>query len=93
MTPKEKAVELYEGFINYSQQCINDEIITQFNLENPAYKGSKFVALMGFSKKYNAKKCALIAVDYLIKEQTMWQNGEVNPILYWQEVKQEIEKL
>jgi hypothetical protein len=40
-----------------------------------------------------AKQCALIAVDELIIEQTMWQNGEVNPILYWQEVKTEIEKL
>jgi hypothetical protein len=40
-----------------------------------------------------AKQCALIAVNELIKEQTMWQNGEVNPVLYWQEVKIEIEKL
>lgn len=39
------------------------------------------------------KQCALIAVDELIKEQTMWQNGEPNPVLYWQQVKQEIEKL
>ena len=43
--------------------------------------------------KVIAKHCALIAVNELIKEQTMWQNGEVNPILYWQEVKTEIEKL
>lgn len=40
-----------------------------------------------------AKECALIAVDYLINEQTMWQNGEPYPVLYWQEVKQEIIKL
>ena len=40
-----------------------------------------------------AKHCALIAVDELVKEQTMWQNGEPNPILYWQEVKKEINKL
>lgn len=40
-----------------------------------------------------AKQCALIALDELIKEQTMWQNGEVNPVLYWQQVKIEIEKL
>ena len=37
-----------------------------------------------------AKQCALIAVDELIDEQTSWQNGQVNPVLYWQEVKQEI---
>lgn len=42
---------------------------------------------------YRSKQCALIAVDELIKEQTMWQNGEPNPVLYWQEVKQEIEAL
>ena len=40
-----------------------------------------------------ARICALIAVDELIDEQTSWQNGQVNPVLYWQEVKQEIEKL
>ena len=67
MTPKEKAEKLVDKFINYSQQCINDKIINQFNLENPAYKGSKFLALMRFSEKYNAKQCALIAVDEIIK--------------------------
>jgi len=40
-----------------------------------------------------SKQCALIAVEELIKEQTMWQNGQENPVLYWQEVKQEIENL
>ena len=39
------------------------------------------------------KQCVLIAVDELIDEQTSWQNGQVNPVLYWQEVKQEIENL
>lgn len=42
---------------------------------------------------YAAKKCAIIAVDELIKEQTMWQNGETDPVLFWQSVKSEIEKL
>lgn len=42
---------------------------------------------------FTAKKCALIAVEELIKEQTMWQNGQPNPVLYWQKVKQEIIKL
>jgi hypothetical protein len=40
-----------------------------------------------------AKQCALITIDKLIKEQTMWQNGEINPILYWQDVKKEINNL
>jgi len=39
------------------------------------------------------KQCALIAVDELIDEQTVWQNGQVNPVLYWQQVRTEIEKL
>ena len=44
-----------------------------------------------------AKQCALIAVDEISKESTLFEYG--NPILvdkrlfYWQEVKQEIEKL
>lgn len=36
---------------------------------------------------YNAKQCALIAVDYIR------DNCEWNQHLYWLEVKQEIEKL
>jgi hypothetical protein len=40
-----------------------------------------------------AKECALIACEYLIKEQTMWQNGQPKPVLFWQEVKEEIENL
>lgn len=43
--------------------------------------------------KLVAKNCAVYLVDELIKEQTMWQNGEVNPVLYWQEVKQEINQI
>jgi len=39
------------------------------------------------------KKCALIAVEELIKEQTMWQNGDPNPVLFWQEVEKEIKEL
>lgn len=84
---KEKAKELVNKFINYSQQCINDEIINQFNLENPAYKGSKFSALMRFSEKYNAKQCALIAVDELIKQVSH------SDVCYWKEVKNEINLL
>jgi len=37
-----------------------------------------------------AKKCALIAVDEIIKV----LNSDINPLVnYWYEVKQEIEKL
>ena len=43
----------------------------------------------------NAKQCALIAVDDIIKEtklhdKTIYQHGRT---FYWQEVKQEIEKI
>jgi len=76
MTPKEKAIELADKFY---QTTPNESWINQ---------------PIGLKKEYKAweqsKQCALIAVDELIKEQTMWQNGEVNPVLYWQEVKQEI---
>ena len=97
MTPKVKAEELFNKFINYSQQCINDEIINQFNLENPTYKGSKFVAMMRFSEKYNAKQCALIAINELI-EFTQYCSEFGGEILgdtkeYWEIVKQEIENL
>jgi len=67
----------------------------------PKEKANELV--MTYSKKSNNlkqrtdwnydKQCALIAVEELIKEQTMWQNGQVNPVLYWQEVKTEIEMI
>lgn len=40
-----------------------------------------------------AKKCALIAVDELIKQEEKYNNGSFYPSNYWKEVKQEIEKL
>jgi hypothetical protein len=66
---------------------IASELVNKFyNLVSEGDKG-------GWMTFNDAKQCALIAVDELIIEQTMWQNGEVNPKLYWQEVKIEIEKL
>ena len=38
---------------------------------------------------YRAKQCALIAVDEIL-QQILWDKGAVK---YWNEVKQEIEKL
>lgn len=46
--------------------------------------------------KYNlehCKQCALIAVEELIQEENKYNNGSFYPSKYWQEVKQEIEKL
>lgn len=53
----------------------------------------KQIELTGNGDGNLCAEISLILVDELIKEQTMWQNGELNPVLYWQEVKQEIEKL
>ena len=46
-----------------------------------------------FVSEYISKATALIAVDELIQEQAMWQNGQTNPVLYWQEVKKEMKLL
>ena len=40
-----------------------------------------------------AKECALIAVDELIIQENKYNNGSFYPLKYWQEVKEEIEKL
>jgi hypothetical protein len=41
----------------------------------------------------DAKQCALIAVDELIEEQEKYNNASFYPSNYWNEVKQEIEKI
>jgi hypothetical protein len=40
-----------------------------------------------------AKQCALIAVDELIREENIYNNGSFHQSNYWKQVKQEIEKL
>jgi hypothetical protein len=40
-----------------------------------------------------AIKCALIAVDELIKQQSRWNNGSFYPSNYWTEVKEEMEEI
>ena len=40
-----------------------------------------------------AKQLALISVDELISQENSYNNGSFYPSKYWQEVKQEIEKL
>ena len=44
---------------------------------------------------YQAKQCALIAVDEIIEEVVESADNEVKSmrIIYWEKVKQEIEKL
>jgi hypothetical protein len=48
-----------------------------------------------FINNYNAKKCALIAVDEIINNSLEYMGCDLNDgeIIYWEEVKQEIEKL
>jgi len=80
MTPKDKALELYN---KYEQL------------------GRDFTR--GVSMKEFAKECALIAVDEIIEATNMYQYGINNALEhipakivkhpYWQEVKQDIEKL
>jgi hypothetical protein len=62
MTPKEKAVEIYEKY---------DSLFTA-----------------PWKKHISTKQCALIAVDEILSAIGFSINDE-----YWQEVKQEIEKL
>ena len=78
MTPKEKAKELVTKFINIDS-------------DSEMFDGFKMTL-------FYSQRCALIAVDEIIKAKTKildkgdgWQLVESN--IYWQEVKQEIEKL
>jgi len=41
---------------------------------------------------YEAKQCALIAVDEILKANKVWYEDSI-PYKYWNEVKKEIEKL
>lgn len=80
MTPKEKAEELY---VKYIRTCKISEYY-------PLYMSDHEIS----------KQCALIAVDEIIKSEPSQKSmimGGVQlrylAIDYWQEVKQEIEKL
>jgi hypothetical protein len=68
MTPREKAKELVNKFIQYT----------------PANEEFEFIY---------AKKCALIAVDEIIKEVTPKVSLYTYQLQFWQEVKKEIENL
>ena len=90
-TPKEKAEELVSKFKEHSQSSIDSEIAKEFNLRNIEYTKSKFVAMMRWSKEYHAKKNALIAIDEILEFGN--QLGIREPMMYWNKVKQEINKL
>lgn len=42
---------------------------------------------------YEAKQCALIAVDEIINLKLLWFQKDSKDLQYWNEVEQEIEKL
>jgi hypothetical protein len=69
MTPKEKAHELINKFLLYSDDG---------DLKNKYWKIR------------NSKQCALIAVDEILNGSRLFYFEDYK---YWQEVKQEIEKL
>jgi len=79
MTPQEKAEELFNSFLKFQVLTIGFE--NDINNE--------------FTRRQRAKQCALIALDEVLKEtklhdKTIYEHGRT---VYWQEVKQEIEKL
>ena len=87
MTPKEKAEELVEKFKfeTKKSEIINDILLGDISV---------------MFKHYKAKQCALIAVDEILNDYSYMQNvrnANSNQIhsqrVYWQEVKQEINKL
>ena len=87
MTPKEKANELIEKFLN---QPINFPYIDTVD---------KQCIGSGYMTYNSAVKCAIIAVDEIIEQwdyiDTYLANGmgELNPNLrFWQSVKQQLEK-
>ena len=69
MTPKEKAIDLFNEYYSYLKaNLMYDE-----------------------EAKEDAKQCALIAVDEIIKFGN--QVGIREPMMYWNKVKEEIENL
>ena len=82
MTPKEKAKKLVDKF--YSE-------ITGMEL---SFVSKLIVLPNGDSNYKTAKQCAIIAVNERMEEESSWliKTGE-SPSNYWEQVKQEIEKL
>jgi hypothetical protein len=82
MTPKEKAQELIDAF--YQHLPLEENVTTSDGVLSWEYDGWE-----------NAKQCALIAVDEIINlnYNLLEYYGNLSSTEYWQEVKQEIEKL
>jgi hypothetical protein len=88
MTPKEKAKELLKFYLNFLPKT--GTVVVQ---------NSKEIS-WSYDDCETAKQCALIAVDeiittlnYDIRDLDVRGNVLLDLLSYWQEVKQEIEKL
>lgn len=76
MTPKEKAEELFNRYLNSFVSTDKFGDFTYSQIE-------QFI-----------KRCALIAVDEILHTiEFSSQADELSKTIYWQEVKQEVEKL
>jgi len=89
MTPKEKAKYLFDKFY----QCANEEFEDKLN----EYPG-QILSERRKIRKESSKQCAFIAVDEILNVakpechiETAYNLEET--LEYWEEVKQEIEKL
>ena len=83
MTPKEKALELIN---NFSRTHVLGILNKKGKLVSPYSSGYASVEV----RNTRAKQCALIAVDEIINGSRLFYIEDYD---YWQEVKQEIEKL
>jgi hypothetical protein len=82
MTPKEKAEELVNKFMNYA-----DAVPEDYDWMDP-------VSHCDEKQFISAKQCALIAVDEILMYLQIQFGGRlIKANEYWQEVKQEIQKL
>jgi hypothetical protein len=79
MTPKEKAQELFDKYYILFNNFPN----YQYVIEN--------LNTIQDEKLYTTKQCALIAVDEILDITS--ESYDIDHINWWQEVKQEIEKL
>ena len=77
-----KVVKITED--NTTTKPLNQNRMTTKEKAKELVDKYSFVEIQHYTSMFEVKKCALIAVDELIKE-TDWSEAE-----YWQEVKQEI---
>jgi hypothetical protein len=91
MTPKEKAKELVDKFYTYADDNYADD-------KNPYF--GQILANKRIVHKNSTKQCALIAVDEILNAlmyppqlNEYRQVIHIKVLLYYKEVKQEIEKL